>query len=44
MQAAFPPDQYAELMRAQGLNVTEMRYGYKGRDAYKQFKRDVYDA
>ena len=31
-------------MRDQGYNVTDMRYGYQGRDAYKDFKHDVFDA
>ena len=44
MQATFPPDPYAMLRKAQGIPYTDMRYGYQGRDAFKEFKHDVYQA
>ena len=44
MQSAFPPDEYTALLMEQGLQVNDMRYGFQGRDAFKEFKHDVFDA
>ena len=44
LESQFSPDPYALLRRSQGLPYTDMRYGFKGRDAFKQLKKDVYNA